>query len=102
MALEQGDLHIATQRSSFSKLQRDRDKQAKAAVKRERRQNRDTGVPDDEVAEGSSVASLATDESTAAEILLAVEQLQREFDARTIDFETYEKRKSELLGRIKV
>jgi hypothetical protein len=93
---------MSTQRSSFSKLQRDRDKQARAAVKRERRQNRDTGVQNDEVAVGSSVASLTTDESAAAEILLAVEQLHRDFDARTIDFEMYEKRKSELLGRIKV
>jgi len=93
---------MPTQRSSFSKLQRDRDKQAKAAVKRERRQNRDTGVQNDEWTIGSSVASLTKDESSAAEILLAVEQLHRDFDARTIDFEMYEKRKSELLGRIKV
>ena len=92
---------MATQRSSFSKLQRDRDKQAKAAVKRERRQNRDPGAPEDELDEGSVVASPATDESDS-EILVAVEQLQREFDAHTIDFETYEKRKSELLGRIKI
>jgi len=92
---------MATQRSSFSKLQRDRDKQAKATVKRERRQNRDAGVENEEVAAGSSVAPLATDES-AAEILLAVEQLHRDFDARTIDFEMYEKRKAELLSRLKV
>jgi hypothetical protein len=92
---------MATQRSSFSKLQRDRDKQAKATVKRERRQNRDTGVENEEPAVGMSDATSATDES-AAEILLAVEQLHRDFDARTIDFEMYEKRKAELLARIKV
>ena len=92
---------MSTQRSSFSKLQRDRDKQAKAAVKRERRQNRDTGVQEDELDAGSSVAVPETQESDS-EILLAVEQLHRDFDARTIDFETYEKRKSELLGRIKI
>jgi hypothetical protein len=93
---------MSTQRSSFSKLQRDRDKQAKAVVKRERRQNRDTGVQNDEMAVGSPAASRAADESAAAEILLAVDQLHRDFEARTIDFEVYERRKSELLGRIKV
>jgi hypothetical protein len=93
---------MSTQRSSFSKLQRDRDRQAKAAVKRERRQNRDTGVPNDEPGVRSPAASSTADDSDAAEILLAVEQLHRDFEARTIDFETYEQRKSELLGRIKV
>ena len=93
---------MSTQRSSFSKLQRDRDKQAKAAVKRERRQNRDANVQSDEAAVGSSIASLTTDESVTAEILLAVEQLHRDFDARTIDFDMYEKRKAELLDRIRI
>ena len=93
---------MATQRSSFSKLQRDRDKQAKAVVKRERRQNRDTGVQGDESTEEGAVASLPAKESDPTEILQAVEQLQREFDAHAVDFKTYEKRKADLLGRIQV
>ena len=34
---------MASQRSSFSKLQRERDKQAKATAKREKRQDRSKG-----------------------------------------------------------
>jgi hypothetical protein len=93
---------MATQRSSFSKLQRDRDTQAKAAVKRERRQVRDTGAQSDGATEEPSGAPTTVTESDPSEILLAVEQLQHEFDAHAIDFETYEKRKAELLGRIQV
>ena len=88
------------QRSSFSKLQRDRDKQAKAAAKRDRRQNRDTPLEGEDVAEGD--ADTAEVEVEASVILEQVEQLQREFDADVIDFELYEKRKTELLGRIQI
>jgi len=88
---------VGAQRSSLSKLQRDRDKQAKAAVKRERRQNRDP--QGDEVAEDAPVV---TGDSDAAEILAQVEQLHREFDAHVIDFETFETRKADLMSRIQV
>jgi hypothetical protein len=90
---------MGAQRSSLSKLQRDRDKQAKAAVKRERRQNRDS-VPESE--DGADAAAAVTDESDAAEILVQVEQLHREFDAHVIDFETFETRKADLMSRIQV
>lgn len=88
---------MGAQRSSLSKLQRDRDKQAKAAVKRERRHNRDP-QGDELVPEPPG----ATDDSDAAEILVQVEQLHREFDAHVIDFETFEKRKADLMSRIQV
>jgi len=88
---------VGAQRSSLSKLQRDRDKQAKAAVKRERRHNRDP-QGDELASEPPSV----TDQTDAAEILVQVEQLHREFDAHAIDFETFEKRKAELMSRIQV
>ena len=89
------------QRSSFSKLQRDRDKQAKAAAKRDRRQNRDIPVEGEDVVEGAETDS-AVVELEASQILEQVEQLQREFDAEVIDFELYEKRKTELLARIQI
>lgn len=41
-------------------------------------------------------------EVEASEILAQVEQLQREFDAEVIDFEMYEKRKTELLSQIQI
>jgi len=85
------------QRSSFSKLQRDRDKQAKQAAKRDRRQNRDATSDDVTDEESEEVV-----EVEASEILAQVEQLQREFDAEVIDFEIYEKRKAELLSQIQI
>jgi hypothetical protein len=85
------------QRSSFSKLQRDRDKQAKQAAKRDRRQNRDATSDDVSDEESEEVV-----EVEASEILAQVEQLQREFDADVIDFEIYEKRKAELLSQIQI
>jgi hypothetical protein len=91
---------MAAQRSSFSKLQRDRDKQAKAAAKRDRRQNRDTPLEGEDLAEGAADDAMV--EVEASVILEQVEQLQREFDADVIDFELYEKRKAELLGRIQI
>lgn len=86
---------MATQRSSFSKLQRDRDKQAKAAAKRDRRQSRDASV-DEEAAGGAGPLA------DPQELLAAVEQAHREFDAGVIDFDTYEERKSALLSQLPV
>ena len=39
---------MATQRTSFNKLQRDRDKQEKAAAKRDRRQSRATATDEEQ------------------------------------------------------
>lgn len=85
---------MATQRTSFAKLQRDRDKQAKAAAKRDRRQNRDGEPVDGEVGPVSA--------ADPQQLLLAVEQAHREFDAGVIDFDTYEERKSALLAQLPV
>ena len=51
---------------------------------------------------GDQPAAAVTDESDAAEILVQVEQLHREFDAHVIDFETFETRKADLMSRIQV
>lgn len=90
---------MATQRTSFNKLQRDRDKQEKAAAKRDRRQRRDTTSdldrpPHDLVTAGN--------QPTAQELLDQVEKVHRQFDAGVIDFETYETTKSSLLSRLPV
>ena len=85
---------MATQRTSFAKLQRDRDKQAKAAAKRERRQNRDA-----QSAAGAEDAAASVDPHV---LLEQVEQAHRDFDAGVIDFDTYEERKSALLAQLPV
>lgn len=98
---------MGANRTTFEKLQRDRAKKAKAAAKRARRQGAaepgmtDLDTPDaaptDEWDVGASAEPLS-----AAELLVLVEQLQNQFDAKAISFEEYEERKSDLLARIPV
>lgn len=88
---------MATQRSSFSKLQRDRDKQAKAAAKRDRRQNREPRSAAD-----GEVEAPVGDGATTEELLDQVAEAHRQFDAGLIDFDTFEERKASLLARLTV
>ncbi|MDP9074742.1 MAG: hypothetical protein M3N98_11315 [Actinomycetota bacterium] len=89
-----------TQRTSFAKLQRDRDKQAKAAAKRDRRQER-AAEP-----ETSEALPLLLDDSgaelTASQLLDLVEAVHRQYAEETIDFETFEQTKAALLSRLPV
>jgi hypothetical protein len=89
---------MATRRTSFAKLQRDRDKKARAAAKQERRQERQSEA---ETAEETEAPS-AEGELSAAQLLVEVERLHKEFDDKKIDFETFEERKADLLSRIPV
>jgi hypothetical protein len=90
---------MATQRTSFNKLQRDRDKQEKAAAKRDRRQNRAAGTDQDQPLEGVPATG---NEPSAQELLDEVEKVHRQFDAGVIDFETYENTKTSLLSQLPV
>ena len=86
------------QRTTFSKLQRDRAKKAKAALKRERRQERGTtttDAPEMEIATGEG-------ELSAAELLQLVESIHRSFEAKKISYEEYEEKKADLLSRLPV
>ena len=87
---------MATQRSSFSKLQRHRDKQAKAAAKRDRRQNRDAEPTDDD-----EVVAEAPAEDTD-QLLRQLEEVHRQFDDGVIDFDTFEERKTTILSQLAV
>jgi hypothetical protein len=87
---------MATRRTSFDKLQRERAKRAKAAGKRERRQERAAAGD-----EGSEDLSVATDEElSAGELMQRLEVLHNRFEANSIDFDTFEEQKRELLERL--
>ena len=86
---------MATRRTSFGKLQRDRAKQATAAAKRERRQERSTG--DEEVAVIPEEGELS-----AAQLLVLIEQIHKQFDDKVIDFEEFEEKKAELMARLPI
>jgi hypothetical protein len=81
-------------------MQRDRDKQAKAAAKRDRRLERQAG-PDPNAPPVIDLNG-TDDELTAAELLQLVETIHSEFDAGVIDFETFEEKKTALLSRLSV
>jgi hypothetical protein len=91
---------VAAQRSSASKRQRDIDKRSRAAEKRDRRQRKGDPATDDPLATDAAEDAPTPVDSSA--ILEQVEQLQREFDAEIIDFETYDARKAELLSHIQI
>ena len=87
------------QRTSFSKLQRDRDKKAKAAAKRERRQERSAAA-------GAEATDTMVDdgvsELSAEDLLKAIESIHRRYEAKTITYEEFEEQKVELLSRLPV
>lgn len=85
---------MAKNRATFGKLQRERDKKAKAAAKREKRAAR----TDDE---GGSV-DVAVSEHEEARVLAALASLHRSFDEGTIGIDEFELRRDELTRRIRI
>jgi hypothetical protein len=90
---------MATQRTSFAKLQRDRAKKAKAAAKRERRLERAA-----EARTGSDTEfETPTDGPiSAAELLHEIEVTHQRFEAGSISYEEFEEKKAELLARLPI
>jgi hypothetical protein len=92
---------VAAQRSSASKRQRDIDKRSRAAEKRDRRQRKSDPAAED-ASDGDAAAGDGAVQTDSGAILERIEQLQRDFDADVIDFETYDARKAELLSLIQI
>lgn len=95
---------MGVQRTTFEKLQRERNKKAKAAAKRARREEKGSG-------EESDLIDLPTLEDedddglgalSAGELLQRVEQIHQRFEAKLISFEEFEEAKEQLLARITV
>jgi hypothetical protein len=94
---------MGASRTSFAKLQRDRAKKAKAAAKRERRLSGQSSVDTAPAPEVEPSGFLPEGEELSADQLLRlVEELHADFEAKRIDFETFEERKMELFARISV
>lgn len=95
---------MGAQRTSFEKLQRDRAKKAKQALKREKRLEKgtDTG-PGDDAVEGAEMAPVGeAGELSAADLLRLVEQIHRQFDNEEITYEEFEDKKTELFARLPI
>ena len=91
---------MGAQRTSFEKLQRDRTKKAKQALKRERRQTGETRIGED----GEEVlVELSTEgELSAAELLAQIELIHKQLDDKVIDFDEFEERKADLMARLPI
>jgi len=92
---------MATQRTSFTKLQRDRAKKAKAAAKRERRLERAAEARNPDTATDSFEPS-ADGSISAAELLHEIEVTHQRFEAKLISYEEFEEKKAELLARLPI
>jgi hypothetical protein len=91
---------MATQRTSFTKLQRDRAKKAKAAAKREKRLERSA-----EAREASAEDDTPTSTEgpiSAAELLHEIEVTHQRYEAKLMSFEEFEEKKAELLARLPI
>ncbi|MEZ5406607.1 MAG: hypothetical protein R2761_01195 [Acidimicrobiales bacterium] len=96
---------MAKQRSSFAKLQRDKAKKERAAVKRADRLDRKTADPDDAGDRPMSdlVASMAGDgELSAPQLLALIEDLHNRREAGDISLEDFEDAKVELFARLDI
>lgn len=92
---------MGSQRTSFAKLQRDRAKKAKAAAKREMRQDKASAEPEEDV-ESDVEVSNGDQELSAPELLRLIEQIHQQYDAKQISMDDFEERKADLLSRLPI
>jgi len=87
---------VSRRRTTFGKLQRDRDKQAKQKAKQERRAER--SEPTDEVED--EVPS--TPEVDQSKVLAQLADLHAAFDDGKIGFDDFETRREELTSQLRI
>ena len=86
--------------SSIGKRQREQAKKAKADAKRQRKQhNLETHV--DEEPSGEDQGSVGVRES-AEDLLAAIAELHRQYDAGAVAFDDFDAKKADLLARLVV
>jgi hypothetical protein len=86
---------MATRRTTFDKLQRERAKKAKAAAKRERRQEKGENEGGDDLLDLG-----AEEDLTPGELLQRIEAVHERYAAGQLSFEDFEEQKTELLTRL--
>lgn len=97
---------MAKQRSSFAKLQRDKAKKERAAMKRANRIERKSAVESEEVQQEESkdaVTLVAGEgEPSPEELLQLIEDLHNRREAGTISEDDFEEAKIELFARLQI
>lgn len=89
---------MATRRSSFEKRERDKNKKARAAAKREKRLDRGGDTSEDGDAEPKAETA-PTDQQAVFDALAA---LHAAYDDGRVSFDDFEEQRAELLGRLEV
>ncbi len=87
---------MSRRRTTFGKLQRDRDKQAKAQAKIERRAARSGGNERDDEADAPAP------EVDQAKVLAQLAELHAAFDDGKLDLDAFEARKDELTSLLRI
>jgi hypothetical protein len=96
---------MAKQRSSFAKLQRDKAKKERAAMKRANRIERKTAVESEDATEEDhdAVTLVAGEgEPSPEELLKLIEDLHNRREAGTISEDDFEEAKVELFARLQI
>jgi hypothetical protein len=96
LAVQIEEIAVASSGSTFSKMQREREKKERAAAKREARQNKSTG----EATETSTV--IGEGDLSAGDLVRLVEAIHKEYEDGTIDLDEFEEKKQALLARVKI
>ena len=87
---------MAARRTTFGKLQRDRDKKARANAKRERRMTR----PDEADTLAEDHVERPSDPAGQAETIERLRVLHERFEDGAVEFEEFEEQKAALLARL--
>jgi hypothetical protein len=87
---------VSRRRTTFGKLQRDRDKQAKARAKQERKAERA------EQGDDTDGAGAPAPEADQATVLAQLADLHAAFDDGKIGFDDFEARREELTSQLRV
>jgi sRNA-binding protein len=87
---------VSRRRTTFGKLQRDRDKQAKQRAKREKRAERAEQSAEDP---DEAPAAPEVDQAT---VLARLAQLHADFDDDKISFEEFEEQRDELTSQLHI
>lgn len=85
---------MASRRTTFDKLQRERAKKAKAAAKRERRLEKSSETDDE------SMGGTSGRQDNPADLLEEIAAVHARFEAKEIDFEEFEELKTDLFERL--
>lgn len=99
---------MAKQRSSFAKLQRDKAKKERAAMKRANRLDRKNADESEELTEDTAAPADAVSlvsgegEPSPEELLKLIEDLHNRREAGTISEDDFEEAKVELFARLKI